>query len=354
MRTTTLVTTSIAVLWVSLVVAAPPPNLQDALRAQQTQANLHPGDSRILNDLGNLLVLAGALDEAEDAYRRSLEIEPENTTTRYNLGLVLMEQGHGKQAKKEFDQVLHYNPSHAWSLYQLGTINASAGRRRQAVDYYTRSLILDPALASPAVNPHILENHFLTEAQLRSYLAQPEAAQAPRLYERPGEVADLLVSQPLPEATRETPPEPQAEGSERPPTSTPEAATEIPPARAQEPPIEPSSRRPKQPEEGDSARVITEQDLAPTAAGQGVGHVGTPGEPASTRATSRPGSAYTRPTTPRSGTVARPTPPQQQTVTPQPQSPPGSQSFVPTLGSTGRLELELLDEEPSAAIAPGP
>ena len=193
MRLSSLVTVAIMVCWGAGVPAASPPNLHEALRAQQAEANLHPNDPEIMNDLGNLLVLAGSLDQAEEAYRRSLEIDPDNVTTRYNLALVLMEQGRDKLATKELQHVLDLDPAHAWACYQLGTISASLGRRSKAVAYYTRALTLNPELASPAVNPHILENHYVTESQLRRYLANLEAAQAPRLYQRPEQVTELLI-----------------------------------------------------------------------------------------------------------------------------------------------------------------
>ena len=139
-----------------VIIASPatsPPHLYEALEAQRAQASQNPNDPEILNDLGNLLVLAGSIAEAEEVYLQSLEISPDNTATRYNLALVLMEQGHRSQATKELNRVLAIQPQHAWSLYQLGTLSALAGRRNKAVGYYTKALALDPDLASPVVNP---------------------------------------------------------------------------------------------------------------------------------------------------------------------------------------------------------
>ena len=77
MRLPSLVIVAIMVFWASGLPATSPPNLYEALRAQQAEASLHPSDPEILNDLGNLLVLAGSLDQAEEAYRRSLELDPQ-------------------------------------------------------------------------------------------------------------------------------------------------------------------------------------------------------------------------------------------------------------------------------------
>ena len=369
MRLSSLVTVVVLLVWTPGSQATAPPNLLEALTAQQVQASQHPNDPEILNDLGNLLVLAGTLDAAEEAYRGSLEINPDNTTTRYNLALVLIEQGRTKQATNELHQVLELDPYHAWSYYQLGTLSASAGRRSQAVDFYTRALALRPALASPAINPHIIENRYLTESQLRLYLAKSEATQAPRLYERPGNVAELLLPTSEPDPT--TPPleeqatdpesiledlsesgpnEPAGQihydsaGSEgtqlremRPaPTWEPEEAS---PSEHEDVAAEDIDPQTGHGDVTDSPRVLSEEDLVPTTVGRGVGYAGSTDQPSSTRSRARPG-----------GTVSYP----RTTTPPQPQTTPGSDSFVPSVGSTGRLDLELLIENSTPALAPGP
>ena len=371
MRLSSLVTVAIMVCWGAGVPAASPPNLHEALRAQQAEANLHPNDPEIMNDLGNLLVLAGSLDQAEEAYRRSLEIDPDNVTTRYNLALVLMEQGRDKLATKELQHVLDLDPAHAWACYQLGTISASLGRRSKAVAYYTRALTLNPELASPAVNPHILENHYVTESQLRRYLANLEAAQAPRLYQRPEQVTELLIPpvetevQPAPTADPDAEPEGRTLTlQEKPSRRVGESAVPYPvppPADAQptsgdEPVDEGSIAAPEtdaqvqatQADDAGSDRGLTEEDLAPTNVGQGVGYAPSSGTAPSSRPSTRSRGTVVSPpgtTTPRSGYPSSPT---------QPQPSPQTRSFVPSVGSTGRLELELFDEDGSPVVAPGP
>jgi tetratricopeptide (TPR) repeat protein len=350
--------------------AASPPNLYEALVAQQEQADLHPNDPEILNDLGNLLVLAGSLSEAEEAYHRSLELSPDNTTTRYNLGLVLMEQGRTKSATKELQYVLELDPNHAWALYQLGTISASAGRRDKAVDYYARALALNPDLASPAFNPHIIENRYLTESQLRLYLAQAEAAQAPRLYQRPNQVAQLLIPTAASSSTADTgtaqvnegqtPSWSEEQGGQADP-AVGDSETAQPLELQQSPYWEPAEETGDDREQAmeneprESPRVITEEDLVPTSVGQGVGYVDSTRQPTSQPSIPRSGGTVTYPrTAPRSGTPQGQPRTQPQTVSPSPQPTPRSQSFVPAIGSTGRLDLELLFEDSRNAVAPGP
>lgn len=173
--------------------AAAPSQLPEALEAQRVHAESNPRDPEVLNDLANLLVLSGELEEAEGVYGRALELEPERASTRYNLALLLQESGRDRDALAEYQRVLQSDPQHAWANYQLGTLYAATGRRSRAVRHYARALALKPDLILPAVNPHIVENRFATEALLRARKSESPAAFAPRLYQQPSRVAELLV-----------------------------------------------------------------------------------------------------------------------------------------------------------------
>jgi tetratricopeptide (TPR) repeat protein len=178
--------------------AAAPSQLPEALEAQRTQAESNPRDPEVLNDLANLLVLSGELEEAEGVYGRALELDPERASTRYNLALLQQESGRDREAFAEYQRVLESDPGHAWANYQLGILYAARGRRSRAVKHYARALALKPDLLLPEVNPHIIENRFATEALLLARRSESPAAFAPRLYQQPTRVAELLVPR-LPE-----------------------------------------------------------------------------------------------------------------------------------------------------------
>ena len=177
------------------------PYLDQALATQEALAATDPHNAEVLNDLGNLLALAGENKKAEDAYRRALELEPGNAKTRYNLALMLQEEGLHKQAIAEFRQVIELEPNDAWAHYQLGRCYEEARKRSLAIEEYARAFELDSSLASPRVNPHIIENGMATEALLVAYTDGNAAGQAPRMYEEPARIADIL-----------TPPVPSLEG----------------------------------------------------------------------------------------------------------------------------------------------
>lgn len=199
--------------------ATPPKNLPEALQAQRSLVAEQPENADHLNDLGNLLALAGDLEGAQDAYERALAIEPVNTTVLYNLALVLQEQGQTKQARQTLLALLEIDPEHAWGHYQLGNLYAAKKNRKMALQHYERAFTLDRSLASPKVNPHIVENRLVTAALLQMYVTQAPSTQAPRVYREPGHVANLLLpSSPPPEASSD-----DSAAAEAPAATSPEA-----------------------------------------------------------------------------------------------------------------------------------
>lgn len=176
-----------------------PRNLENALIAQRALALEQPEDARVFNDLGNLLVLAGELDQAEAAYTRALELDPQKVSTRFNLGLLLQQTGRFRDALEQYRSVLDIDAYHAWSYYQMGSLFDSWREDDLAVRYYAQAFSLDPQLAFPEVNPHVIDNRLLTEALLKAHSGQREMPSAPKAYDDPARIAQLLVP-PIPVA----------------------------------------------------------------------------------------------------------------------------------------------------------
>jgi len=214
--------------------AGTPANLQEALQAQRVLVAENPTDADLLNDLGNLLALAGDLDEAEEVYLRALEIDPDDIASLYNLALVLMEQGRPKPAQKTLQSILELEPRHAWAHYQLGTLFEDRNNRTKAVHHYAEAFAIDRSLTSPEVNPHIVENPLATDALLKVYVEESPSTQAPRMYEKPGNVAELLLTQESAEPKAEPETEPAAAAAAEPPTRRHRASYPTPTATGED------------------------------------------------------------------------------------------------------------------------
>jgi hypothetical protein len=193
----------VAVLLPTLVVVGvtpPPTNLPQALSEQERLTAERPQDARVWNDLGNLLALASRFEEAEAAYRKSLELEPARASARFNLGLLYQQRGDAKAALKEYRQLLEDHPGHAWGHYLTGAIYEQAGQPKKAVERYAQAFRLDPHLAFAEVNPYVIDSRLSTEALLAANTQRPATSLAPKTYEEPARITQILVPPPPKEA----------------------------------------------------------------------------------------------------------------------------------------------------------
>ncbi len=170
-------------------------NLKDALLAQIELAEQRPDDTSVLNDLGNLLALAGDLERAEEVYRRAVELDPQGVTPRFNLALLLQQRRDTSAAVHQLRRVIDLDPEHAWAHYQLGAIFEARGMDKQALRSYARAFSIDPNLSFPEVNPHIIENKLVMSALLQANRDQEDLT-APNSYDDAQRIASLLAPVP--------------------------------------------------------------------------------------------------------------------------------------------------------------
>lgn len=319
--------------------AAAPPNLDRALAAQTSLAAKHPNDPKVLNDLGNLQMLAGQVDAAESSYRRALEVAPQMTSARYNLALLLEQRESWRDAREELVKVLEAEPDNAWAHYQLGVVFAAQGSERKAVDQYAKAFRLDPDLAFPEVNPHIIENRYVTKAMLQAYHGLPLASRAPKSYEEPSHIVAMM----LPEGVAPAGGTGRA-GSE----DQAGAAAGMRPQPAFAPPGEKGGAGVSSDE---AQRVLRQEDL------QGQRDLNQAVTPGGTYIPPQ-GGVRTRTFPPQAAPQGRGAPPFPErggATTPEGRPVPGQPGtarpggpthFVPGIPSTGRLETELLPGSP--------
>jgi len=172
------------------------PSLNKALEAQIALVQQDPGSANALNDLGNLLELAQRPAEAEAAYRRAIELGGQEALPRFNLGLLLQQAGQQQAALEEFSRVVELEPDHAWGHYQVGAIYEAQGLKDKAVAAYARAFALDYDLTRPSVNPHIIENNLVVEAMLKAYREVAVRPLAPKRYEDASRIVGLMVNEP--------------------------------------------------------------------------------------------------------------------------------------------------------------
>lgn len=212
--------------------AAVPPNLARTLEAQRRLVAERPQDPAVYNDLGNLLLLVPQPAEAEEAYRKAVELDPNKVSSLFNLGHLLQQRGELREAAKIFERVVKVEPRHAWAHYQLGALHERWGQQGKAIDEYATAFSLDPQLAFPEVNPHIVDNSLVTQAMLKAYKNDYAIPSVPQVYDEPGRIANLLVPPPAQKPAEGDPAAAQAQTA---PQTPPAAAAR--PGQAQQPTV---------------------------------------------------------------------------------------------------------------------
>ncbi len=115
---------------------------------------------------------ATAPDEARDAYRRALELDPALADAHVNLGRLLQEAGATAAAVEQYRAALDTDPRHATAAFNLGIALEDLGRRQDAIAAYQQAITADPGFADAHYNVAALyEKTGKKQAALR-HLAQ--------------------------------------------------------------------------------------------------------------------------------------------------------------------------------------
>lgn len=91
-------------------------------------------------------------DEARDAYRRALELDPHHADAHVNLGRLLQESGRIGDAEGHYHAALVANSEHATAWFNLGTVLEDVGQTREAIAAYQEATRTDPRLADAYFN----------------------------------------------------------------------------------------------------------------------------------------------------------------------------------------------------------
>jgi tetratricopeptide (TPR) repeat protein len=94
----------------------------------------------------------GAPEQARDAYRRALELDPHHAEARVNLGRLLQEAGQPAAAETHYRLALAARPDDAIAAFNLGVALEDLGRPDEAIAAYERALRADARIADAHYN----------------------------------------------------------------------------------------------------------------------------------------------------------------------------------------------------------
>ena len=96
------------------------------------------------NSAGNTFLARGQLDQAADAYRRAIGLDPDLAEPHYNLGIASDRLGDLEQAAACYARAIRLKPAYAQAHLNLGSVYRRLGRLDEAVASYRRAIALRP------------------------------------------------------------------------------------------------------------------------------------------------------------------------------------------------------------------
>lgn len=132
--------------------------LSAAERAYRKAIKAEPNFVEAYNNLGNVLVDRGQLQQAFGAYQNALKIIPNHPMLLNNLGHVLQLQDEGEKAIRWFNKAIDQDPDYADAYVNLGNALRDRGSQKEALGAYQRAIKINPVLSEAFINLGFLLN----------------------------------------------------------------------------------------------------------------------------------------------------------------------------------------------------
>ena len=144
---------------------------------------LDPQNAGPYNNLGNALYEQGNLEEAIASYRRAIELAPQYAYAHRNLGNALRAQGNLEEAIANYRRAIEIDPQYTNAYNSLGNALRAQGNLEEAIASYRRAIELDPQYTSAYSNLGIaLRNQGNLEEAIANYriaLSLPDQSGTP-------------------------------------------------------------------------------------------------------------------------------------------------------------------------------
>lgn len=117
---------------------------KSAIPYLEEASRLAPGRSMYLTTLGVAYLKVGRLNEAESAFRRSIELDPDEPSARNNLGIVLTQRGKLDEAISVLRELLDRSPGFINARSNLAIALAESGDLQSAEREVRKALAKNP------------------------------------------------------------------------------------------------------------------------------------------------------------------------------------------------------------------
>lgn len=125
---------------------------QAAFRKVKAVLQQEPENPQALRILGKVFAACGRAEEADAAFRASLEVDPTITATWLGLGLLCRDRRQTGEARRCFEQAVALSPRDPFLLTNLAVVLGDSGRLAESIERLEEALRLHPGAMAARSN----------------------------------------------------------------------------------------------------------------------------------------------------------------------------------------------------------
>ncbi len=118
--------------------------VEEAIAQFKTALEIDPRYANAESNLGNALLRLGQPEKSLAHLRTAVELDPRDADAHNNLGNTLLQLGHREEAEAEYRQAFELDPSYAEAHNNLGALLLQLGQTDDAVNQLQKALRLSP------------------------------------------------------------------------------------------------------------------------------------------------------------------------------------------------------------------
>jgi tetratricopeptide (TPR) repeat protein len=131
--------------------------LAEAEEAGRRSVEIQPMRAQAWHHLAITLVMAGKLDAAREALAQAVVLDPASSAARNNLAIVLQRLGLPEDARAQYEAALGLAPDDAELHSNLAAVLAALGRHEEGLEAARRAVALNPGLIGAHLHVALIE-----------------------------------------------------------------------------------------------------------------------------------------------------------------------------------------------------
>jgi len=118
--------------------------IETAIKQAEALTKQYPGAVVVWNILGTSRAQIGKLDEAIEAYKKTISLKPDYAKAYSNMGIVLRNQGKFAEAIQAYKKSISIKSNNAVNYINVGTIFKDQGKLDKAIKAFNKALLIEP------------------------------------------------------------------------------------------------------------------------------------------------------------------------------------------------------------------